>query len=58
MESHDYILETVEEIELESNIDFTFNEEDGINYEAFGSFEVDPDPDEDIYIPGTDEKIG
>jgi hypothetical protein len=27
------------------------------NYDTFSSFEVDPDDDEDIYIPGTDEKI-
>ncbi len=31
--------------------------EELVEKEAFGSFEVNPDPDEDIYIPGTDEKI-
>ncbi len=48
-----YILETVEEISLEVNV-----EENELNdYEQFGSFEIDPLPDEDIYIPGSDEKI-
>jgi len=53
MNTAGYVIETVEEVELDINLEESSVED----YENFGSFEIDPNPDEDIYIPGTDEKI-
>ncbi len=61
MEFEGYIEETIEEIELELNGDSSEDDstEDSEDEDSgsFGSFEIDPDAEDEVYIPGTDEKI-